>query len=83
MFDLWPFIFEHAINDRIAEGAILAFDMPQQHTFPLGAELGDGGLRAHVQRVGLNLDPAVPAVLEAVGQQQQFGLGIDLGAPPA
>src|SRR5262249_10527814 len=58
-------------------------EVPSKDACPRGAELGDGGLRTGVQRIGLDLDPAVPAVFEAVRQEQQLGLGVDLGAPPA
>ncbi len=38
--------------------------MTAQHALPDRAELGDGGLRAGVQVVGLDLDPTEPAVVE-------------------
>ena len=77
-----PFVDEHAEDDGVAEGAVLPLHVAPDHPLAAGAEPGDGGLGAGVQQVGLQLDPAVPAVLEAVREEQQLGLGVDRRAPP-
>ena len=71
---------QHAEHHRVAEAAVGPPRVPAQHALAGGAELGDGGLRPQVDRVGLDLDPAEAAV-EGVPEQQQLALGVDLACP--
>jgi hypothetical protein len=73
--DRGPLVGEDAEDDGVAERAVLAAHVAAQHAFALRAELGDRRLGAGVQRVGLDLYATVAAVVEAVCEQQEFGLG--------
>ncbi len=77
-----PFVLQDAVDNRVTKGAVLTFNVPPEDSFPPGTELGDGRLRARVQQIGPDLDPAVRAVFEAVRRQQQLGLCIDPRTPP-
>src|SRR5579862_944442 len=70
-----PFRGEDREIDRIAEIALGHPHVPAQGSFLPGAELDEGGARAGVLRVGLELD-AVVARGKGVPEQQVLGLGV-------
>ena len=78
---LRPLLLQDAENDRVTEGAIFAPHIATEYTLASGPQLGDSSLRTGVQGVCLDLDASVPAVVETVSHQQQFGFGVDPGAP--
>src|ERR1035437_753911 len=75
---LRPLPLQDAENDRLTEGAILAPHIATEYALASGRQLGDSCLRADVQGVCLDLDASVPAVVETVSHQQQFGFGVAL-----
>ena len=77
-----PFVSEDRVDGAVPPGAIGPRAITAHDALERGADAQDGGAGTLVEGIRLNLDPA-EAVVEGGTEHEQFGFGVDGGAPDA
>src|SRR5207244_3599966 len=78
---LGPVVADHGVPRRVAPRAAADELVLPGHALERRAHLLEGGTRALVRRVRLELDPEVALVLERVPQKEVLGFGVRVRPP--
>ena len=76
-FHTRPFAPDDAVEDRIAQIAVLRHEVTSKHAFPQGADPFNRPLGALVPEIGFELDPVCTEDLEAVEQRRAATSWVD------